>query len=869
MELQLDLMELHGAFAAKPPKAAKPTKNQERRKELLPRGVAQNIAIALARLGASGATDLVEALRALSGDTEVAPALSGSVSEAAARLLDVWPEEKVLAPLLEFAATGNDRESLRDVEKQLLPLVAIPRVHQRLRLLVLAGTAGKRIEEALALLEQVRRAAKQIQNSAFLRELLAIIVLLFNYVNFGSAPPKEDDASHRAPLRGVDVPSLLRLRETKAFKGDFAGFNMLHFVLKQLLRQQEAWEKEKLDEELSSLKRAARVHLDRLHGDLEELQEDFLFVQGELREHRKEYTGLPDTDDEAECHPTQPSNWGFLERLLARGLDLASLAEAWLRGEEVVGRPYHPEVGVFRAFEPSNEAGGRAPPPGWLWLSQPSGRWQRCWSEVRGPILVLYKVDQRNCIGATYAALPGALVSKLPELREEEDAQSALKLEEDGPRESAPSEASTTTTDAGQAPSHTGESSPRVSSGLGFELITAGGSGGRGRLLRLSAATRREAQSWRHLLETVAEQPGAGYLMVSHVVSQGGRSWSKQTLFCAAAHGELSAFSRPRDALEASPPVFSWKLSDFATCRVGFGSFQLRRREGDPAERETWHFTCQDVSDAPRWVELLCQTAPDVLEAVEGCSVPELPAKTLEEARSAAQPCLLRMDSTSLEQAFGPASGRRMGAERLKKALGSEAGEACGSDTTCSDSEAETSCETESIGSSSAMLARNRETEETAIATVSTLPQLEIALARQLRRFGQALEATEVDCQELQCYFGIDAAEWCRKDLRKNSARLLESLSDFVVQIRGAWEDLEKHAQSKHGRLPSETPRKTPRKTSREASSRSSLQPSVQELQTIRPAVASVPQDVDQLREWQRLNQIREWHRLMSMSGRR
>eukprot|EP00439_Symbiodinium_sp_Y106_P063454 s3494_g9.t2 len=36
---------------------------------------------------------------------------------------------------------------------------------------------------------------------------------------------------------------------------------------------------------------------------------------------------------------------------------------------------------------------------------------------------------------------------------------------------------------------------------------------------------------------------------------QGGRSWSKQTLFCAAAHGELSAFSRPRDALEASPPA--------------------------------------------------------------------------------------------------------------------------------------------------------------------------------------------------------------------------------------------------------------------------------------------------------------------------
>ncbi|CAE7943636.1 unnamed protein product [Symbiodinium sp. KB8] len=87
--------------------------------------------------------------------------------------------------------------------------------------------------------------------------------------------------------------------------------------------------------------------------------------------------------------------------------------------------------------------------------------------------------------------------------------------------------------------------------------------------------------------------------------------WAKSVK--AAAHGELSAFSRPRDALE----VFSWKLSDFATCRVGFGSFELRRREGDgdPAEPETWHFTCQDVSDAPRWVELLSQTAQDVLEA--------------------------------------------------------------------------------------------------------------------------------------------------------------------------------------------------------------------------------------------------------------
>eukprot|EP00434_Breviolum_minutum_P039841 symbB.v1.2.035384.t1/scaffold4751.1/size35437/2 len=290
-ELHVDLAELHETFAAAPTQAAK-TKTRAKRKEILPRGIAQNVAIALARLGQGATENLAAALRALSGEG----ASLGVPADEVARLLEVWPDDKVLSPLKDFATSGADPEPLRDVEKQLLPLLVIPRVRQRLRLLVLADTADKRVAEAIAQLQLLRRACYEIQNSSLLRELLAIIVLLFNYVNFGAAPAK---AQVTGSLKGVDVPSLLRLRETKASKGDFPGFNMLHFVVKQLMKQRESWKKEKVDEELPALRRACKVHMERLNSELQELKGDYVFVQTEFQEHREEYHGSDSTDEEA------------------------------------------------------------------------------------------------------------------------------------------------------------------------------------------------------------------------------------------------------------------------------------------------------------------------------------------------------------------------------------------------------------------------------------------------------------------------------------------------------------------------------------------------------------------------------------------
>ena len=126
---------------------------------------------------------------------------------------------------------------------------------------------------------------------------------------------------------------------------------------------------------------------------MQELRGDYGFVQDELKEHRSEYHGDESSEEEAAPVSEQSS---FLEKLLGRGLDLAHFAEQWLKGDEVMGAPYHPVVGASEAFEAVREEGTA---PGWLWLNRPSGRWQRCWSELRGPILVLYRVEGERCWG--------------------------------------------------------------------------------------------------------------------------------------------------------------------------------------------------------------------------------------------------------------------------------------------------------------------------------------------------------------------------------------------------------------------------------------------------------------------------------------
>eukprot|EP00930_Biecheleria_cincta_P098037 TRINITY_DN89723_c0_g1_i1.p1 TRINITY_DN89723_c0_g1~~TRINITY_DN89723_c0_g1_i1.p1 ORF type:complete len:1316 (+),score=204.78 TRINITY_DN89723_c0_g1_i1:118-4065(+) len=606
--VQVDFQALRGAFAPQPRNSGKSSLGKQKRKELLPRSIAQNIAIALARLGSS-TEELAHALKLLGvTDDQSAThieALSrsalASAAEGAARLLDVWPEEKILEPLLAYAKENADPSPLRDVEKQLLPLVALPRVRQRLRLMILRGSLSQRVHEAMSQISLLRNACAKIQASALLKDLLAVVVLLFNYVNFGVAPAKPgEQSSSAAQMQGVDVESLLRLRETKAFKGDFAGFNMLHFVIKQLRQNRPSLKLQELEDEFVCVKNVSKVSLERLHDELQEVQADHLFVKGELQDHQTEYgLTLQDSVEEERVSPKAEGTRGFLNRLLGKSLDLANLAEAWLRGDEVVGKPYHPEIAMLAGFESLKPEDGIPPPPGWLWLCRPSGHWQKCWCEVRGPLLLLHRIEGERCVGAVYVVLPGASVRP-------------LKHEQDEVGSSGPS--------ATEAPAAQSTSATAPSSFPMFELFASRGgqAGGGMRLLKLQAANHREANTWSSLLEKAALRPGAGFMTVSLRCTSSVAAFSPKKMFCTAFSSELVAFARPRDALEGEPPVRTWPMigsSSFCVVDV-YGddhSFELHRMGWrDQDDMEMWRFSCSSYEDKLSWLRQLgssCSTS--------------------------------------------------------------------------------------------------------------------------------------------------------------------------------------------------------------------------------------------------------------------
>eukprot|EP00929_Paragymnodinium_shiwhaense_P028129 TRINITY_DN16370_c0_g1_i2.p1 TRINITY_DN16370_c0_g1~~TRINITY_DN16370_c0_g1_i2.p1 ORF type:complete len:1129 (+),score=310.78 TRINITY_DN16370_c0_g1_i2:65-3451(+) len=281
----VDLAALRTAFAA--PKASAKSivrRNSSagaclrRRVELLPNDTAQMLAIVLAKCKVE-TEKLAEALQTMD------PQRCVISSEDTMRLLEMWPSQEVLQRLTEYLENGGDTTELRDVEKQLAPLVVLPRIRVSLRIMAIANTLEERYGEAVfEKLRLLQLSCAELRASTILRDFLAIVVVLFNYVNFGL----ETTETSKNGMRGVDVQSLLRLQETKAYNGDFPGFHMLHFVLKQLLQKRPKLRPNDFEAELPSLAAAAAVSLDAIKQELGQLRSDQSFVQDELKLQRQE-----------------------------------------------------------------------------------------------------------------------------------------------------------------------------------------------------------------------------------------------------------------------------------------------------------------------------------------------------------------------------------------------------------------------------------------------------------------------------------------------------------------------------------------------------------------------------------------------------
>jgi len=589
--------------------------------EFFPQNVAQNILIVLRKLRDS-ISDLAEALDRL------APTACSLTSDEAERLVTVLPPPDRLLALADHVRRGNDPSRLRDVERRLLPLASLPRLASRLQLLVVAKTLDDRLGDAVLQMSVLQGAVSAVCNSEVLRDLLQIVLVLFNYVNYGEEPPPDllcaDVASSRR-VRTVDVQSLRRLQETQAYVGPFPRYHMLHFCVEQFCKQRPELRCEDLYRELGALPKAAGMSLDQLERSLEKLREDLVFVQSELYGHPEAYgpqsvfesdpqtepspeaepASLPTEQPPAEPSPQGPeqfslehsdsdehdsveaseeasetmslnSTGNLLSRLRASVPDTREFLKDVAQGTAAVGCVHH-------AGEPTLADDGDAPPPGFLQLLKASGIWRRCFSEVRASLLVLYRISRGKCIGTSYVILPSSEVVALDSVYASERARKISAMYPHG-----------------------------------FEIQPTGG--GRVEILRANSAV--EARRWIKILGEQSRQWGVGQLSLYVPGLRLGlsywRSWRR--LYCIIEDAgdtgptKLLGFARPRDHAEGVTPEKTWNLDAMTVrCLHDDGASTIAKQLfkkvpiglelEDSFTGHSWHFACDSLTVQQAWID--------------------------------------------------------------------------------------------------------------------------------------------------------------------------------------------------------------------------------------------------------------------------
>jgi len=139
---------------------------------------AQNIAIVLTKLSVS-LEDLCGALRSLDFSIISQLALSDDVVELLTTILPTHEETQKLK------VHEAEKEQLRDIEQKILPFCFLPRATARLRVLRLASSHIETAAMYIRRCQTLRQAAKEARRSTELRQVLAMILRIGNYINHG------------------------------------------------------------------------------------------------------------------------------------------------------------------------------------------------------------------------------------------------------------------------------------------------------------------------------------------------------------------------------------------------------------------------------------------------------------------------------------------------------------------------------------------------------------------------------------------------------------------------------------------------------------------------------------------------------------
>jgi len=263
------------------------------------------------------------------------------------------------------------------------------------------------------------------------------------------------------------------------------------------------------------------------------------------------------------------------------------------------------------------------------------------------------------------------------------------------------------------------------------------------------AGSRQEVDSWVDLLRKQLCLSGAGYLEVCEGTSRSLGSGRGRRYYCCAVGKELHGFLRPCDGIQGTPPECTWPLADMVLrpLTASFGFIVENPKAG-----LSWRFQCRSQAEETAWMQRLRGVSSEEEDATveKKCGLLALQDKT-EDALA----CRYADEDCDLESSLSDCS----------------------------------------LDSGSDGEDRTREESLAAKRPRAFLRLLERRLRISIARWQRALANTEVDCQGLLRFFGLNPAAGQRPGLV--AAQVLEALSDFVQHVETAWADLERHARSR------------------------------------------------------------------------
>jgi len=160
--------------------------------------------------------------------------------------------------LLQF---DGDVTKLRDIERQCIALVRVPRLEQRVSIMIFAESMERTAETVSEKIDLYVKASNQVRSSFSLRKIFRTILSLGNYLNTGMT----DTQCNGHLVKGFQLESLLKLSDFKSSQHN--ELSALHCVVVHLLQQVQS-EREQGDNESPPA-----LWIENLKGELKHVEE--------------------------------------------------------------------------------------------------------------------------------------------------------------------------------------------------------------------------------------------------------------------------------------------------------------------------------------------------------------------------------------------------------------------------------------------------------------------------------------------------------------------------------------------------------------------------------------------------------------------